>query len=73
MPRLPIVSGSAAVSALARLGFEQVSQKGSHVKVRNTDGRIAIVPMHRELAEGTLRSILRQAGVSADAFIEALG
>ena len=31
-----------------------------------------IVPMHRELARGTLRSILRQAGLAAEAFIELL-
>ena len=63
---LPSVSGRAVVKALARAGFVQVSQKGSHAKVRHPDGRIAIVPMHREVAQGTLRSILRQAGLTAD-------
>jgi predicted RNA binding protein YcfA (HicA-like mRNA interferase family) len=43
-----------------------VSQRGSHVKLRRDDGRVVIVPMHAELARGTLRSILRQAGLSLD-------
>lgn len=57
------------VKLLGRVGFEQVSQRGSHVKLRNLDGRTVIVPMHRELAQGTLRSILRQADLSADDFL----
>lgn len=67
-PRLPVVSGSEAVSALGKVGFAHVRQRGSHVKLRNAEGRTAIVPLHRELAPGTLRSILRQAGLSADEF-----
>jgi len=39
------------------------------VKLRNEAGRTAIVPLHRELAPGTLRSILRQAGLSIDDFV----
>ncbi len=67
-PQLPVVSGSEAVSALGKVGFSQVSQRGSHVKLRNPAGRTAIVPLHRELAPGTLRSILRQAGLSVEEF-----
>jgi predicted RNA binding protein YcfA (HicA-like mRNA interferase family) len=66
--RLPVVSGAATVEALAKAGFAQVSQRGSHVKLRGEGGRTVIVPMHRELASGTLRSVLRQAGLSADEF-----
>ncbi|MEI6506729.1 MAG: type II toxin-antitoxin system HicA family toxin [Planctomycetota bacterium] len=54
--------------ALRGAGFEQVSQRGSHVKLRNEEGRTVIVPMHRELAPGTLRSILRQSALSTDEF-----
>lgn len=67
-PRLPVVSGSEAVQALGKVGFLRVSQRGSHVKLRNDAGRTAIIPLHRELAPGTLRSILRQAGLSVDEF-----
>ena len=63
---LPHISGAEAVRALERAGFVFRSQKGSHRKLRHPDGRTAIVPMHRELAPGTLRSILKQAGLNVD-------
>jgi predicted RNA binding protein YcfA (HicA-like mRNA interferase family) len=71
-PRLPVVSGAHVVAALSKAGFEQIGQRGSHVKLRHVDGRIVIVPMHRELATGTLRSIIRQAGLSVDEFLALL-
>ncbi|ADG07590.1 type II toxin-antitoxin system HicA family toxin [Kyrpidia tusciae] len=71
-PRVPVVSGTETIMALGRAGFVKVSQKGSHVKVRRKDGRQAIVPLHDELAPGTLRSILRQAGISVDEFLRVL-
>ncbi len=56
---------------LEALGFRLQSQKGSHVKFIREDPeglRVVIVPAHKEIAVGTLRSILRQAGVSPEAF-----
>ena len=56
---------------LEAAGFVEMSSRGSHVKfVRySQEGtRVAIVPRHREVAVGTLRSILRQAGLSAEEF-----
>lgn len=56
---------------LEAAGFVEVSQKGSHVKfAKHTDEgtRTAIVPCHREVAVGTLRSVLRQAGLSPEEF-----
>ncbi len=53
-------------------GFSQVSQRGSHVKLRDSAGKTVIVPLHRELARGTLRSILRQADLTVEAFLELL-
>lgn len=71
-PALPIVSGAHVVTALRKGGFEQVSQRGSHVKLRAEDGRVVIVPMHRELAVGTLRSVIRQSGFSVEEFLALL-
>ena len=65
--RLPVVSGAATVGALRKAGFDQVSQRGSHVKLRSGE-RTVIVPLHRELAPGTLRSVLRQAGLAVEDF-----
>jgi predicted RNA binding protein YcfA (HicA-like mRNA interferase family) len=61
-PALPQVSGREVVRALEAAGFEHTSTRGSHAKLRHPDGRVAIVPPHRELARGTLGSILRQPG-----------
>ena len=75
MPELRRVSGREAFRALERLGFEQVRQRGSHVilKRQTPEGEIGcVVPLHRELAIGTLRGILRQAKVAVEAFVEAL-
>lgn len=71
-PPLPVISGAAALGALERLGFDRVSQRGSHVKLRHKNGRVVIVPLHRELAVGTLRSIIRQSGLGVDDFLEHL-
>ena len=71
-PALPVVSGTQVVAALRKGGFEQVSQRGSHVKLRAEVGRVVIVPIHRELAIGTLRSIIRQSGLSVEEFLALL-
>ncbi|MDE0690107.1 MAG: type II toxin-antitoxin system HicA family toxin [Candidatus Poribacteria bacterium] len=58
---------------LEKAGFTIASQRGSHVKfVRyNSDGtQTAIVPYHREISVGLLRSILRQAGLTSNEFDE---
>ncbi len=56
---------------LEAAGFAEVSQSGSHIKFAKTSAegtRTATVPKHREVAAGTLRSILRQAGLSETDF-----
>ena len=76
MPRLPRVSGARVISALERLGFERVRSRGSHVVMaRSKPGQarvVCVVPVHDEVAVGTLRGILRQAGVSSTEFTKAL-
>lgn len=75
MPELRRVSGQEVIRALEKLGFEQVRQRGSHVilKKRMPTGDVGcVVPLHRELAIGTLRGILRQAGVTPDEFLNNL-
>ncbi len=67
MPELPRVSGSHAICALERLGFIRVRQRGSHVvlKKQTPQGDVGCaVPLHRDLAIGTLRGIPRQAAVA---------
>jgi predicted RNA binding protein YcfA (HicA-like mRNA interferase family) len=72
LPPLPVVSGEEAIAALERFGYRRGRQKGSHVRLK-ADGRQPVtVPLHRELKAGTLRSIIRTAGVSVEEFTAAL-
>ena len=65
--RLPVVSGARLVGALRRVGWEQVRQRGSHVRLKHPDRPTAlVVPLHRELKRGTLAAILRDAGLDRD-------
>jgi predicted RNA binding protein YcfA (HicA-like mRNA interferase family) len=75
MPELRRVSGRDAIRALEKLGFEQVRQRGSHVilKKQTPAGDVGcVVPLHGELAIGTLRGILKQAGVPPEEFMDKL-
>ena len=67
------VSGKDMVKFLSERGFEIVGRKGSHIRLKKeTTPRnlIAIVPDHKELALGTLRSILRQASIDFSELLE---
>ena len=67
---IPILSSKEVVKRLQKLGFVKVSQKGSHAKYRNlNNNRICIVPMHYEIAKGTLISILEQADIELSEFL----
>jgi len=70
-PKLPRISGSEAVRAFERLGFQVVRKHGCHVVLRK-GSRGCVIPLHRELALGTLHSALRQAAVTVDELIENL-
>jgi predicted RNA binding protein YcfA (HicA-like mRNA interferase family) len=67
MPELPLVSGPEARKALERLGFAFLRQHGSHAIMRR-GSQGCVVPMHREIKRGTLRGVLRQAGVTPEEF-----
>jgi predicted RNA binding protein YcfA (HicA-like mRNA interferase family) len=73
MPELPHLSGREIIRALERLGFVQVRQRGSHVVMKKStpEGSVGcVVPLHGEVAIGTLRSVLKQAKVSPDEFVK---
>ncbi len=75
MPKIPLISGKKAVQVFERLGFLSVRQRGSHVIMKKQTPHETFgcaIPLHRELAVGTLRGILRQAKVSPEEFVNAL-
>jgi len=65
-PRLRRLTSRDLLAALGRLGFEVVSVRGSHAKLRRLapggSRQVLTIPLHRDLAPGTLRAIFRQAG-----------
>lgn len=71
MPKL--YSSNEIINVLKKFGFNFVSQKGSHGKFKNSSNRTVIIPTRKkEIPFGTLRSILKQAGVTLQQFIEKL-
>lgn len=71
--KYPILPSIKIISILNMLNFVKISQKGSHVKLKNYyTNRICIVPMHKEVARGTLKSILEQADIELDLFLKYL-
>ena len=72
MSRLPVCSGAGAVKAFGRIGYAVDHQTGSHIILRHASGRRLTVPNHRELAKGTLRALIREAGLTREQFAELL-
>ncbi|HEX9991014.1 MAG TPA: type II toxin-antitoxin system HicA family toxin [Chloroflexia bacterium] len=71
MSVLPSLSGRECVAALQKAGFLIARQRGSHIVLRrdNPPAQV-VVPDHKELDRGTLRAIIRQAGLGVDEFLE---
>ncbi|MGH9364545.1 MAG: type II toxin-antitoxin system HicA family toxin [Thermoanaerobaculia bacterium] len=67
---MPVVSGRTALKAFARLGYVLDRQTGSHLILRQSQSpyRRLTVPDHRELAKGTLRTLIREAGFTVEEF-----
>lgn len=70
MPKLSPISAKKLIKILEKQGFEVVYQKGSHVRLRHSDGRRTTVPMHsgENVGVGLLRKILRDVNISRDEF-----
>lgn len=72
MSRLPVCSGQDAVRAFQKLGYQVDHQTGSHIILRHPQMRRLTVPNHRELAKGTLRALIREAGITKQEFTSLL-
>lgn len=72
MPPIPVLKPREVIAILARLGFEEVRQRGSHKRFRHADGRATTVPVHlgRDLSPVLLRCIARDIGMSVHDFTE---
>ena len=75
MPKLPVLSGKEVIKALSKIGFEHVRTKGSHaiLNKQTEKGKVTIpVPLHKELAKGTLKSIMNQVELGLEELLELL-
>jgi predicted RNA binding protein YcfA (HicA-like mRNA interferase family) len=73
MPKLPVLSGREITKIFERLGWEIARQRGSHI-ILVKEGHIATlsVPDHREVARGTLRTLIARADIEVEAFMSAM-
>jgi len=74
-PKMPVVSGKELIRALEKFGYAAVRQKGSHVRLRNetdTTRQPVTLPLHDEIAFGTLRRILRDASITVEQLVSSL-
>ena len=71
MPKLPIISGKKATKVFLQEGYVIDHQTGSHV-ILYKHNKILTIPNHKELARGTLRAIIKQAGLTREEFMKKL-
>lgn len=75
MSRLPVLSAEELIKVLEKQGFYSVRQRGSHIILQKRTALTtitAVVPNHKELAPGTLRTILKRTGISLEELIQLL-
>ena len=72
--KLKPVEAERVIKALAKIGFQSVRQKGSHLIMKHPDGRSTVVPVHpgEELGRGILMEIMNDVGISRKEFLELL-
>ena len=71
MADVPILKPREVVAILAKLGFAEVRQRGSHKQFRHADGRVTTVPFHlgRDISPSLLRQIARDIGMDIREFV----
>ena len=73
MGRLANISGKEAVKAFSKAGWQTLGQVGSHLVMIKSGVRVNLsIPQHNELSVGTLRALIRHAGLTVDEFMELL-
>ncbi len=70
MAQIPILSGRDVVTVFAKVGWQIVRQRGSHmIMVKSGHMATLSVPEHREVSRGTLRSLIRCSGLTVEEFV----
>ncbi|MFH0775441.1 MAG: type II toxin-antitoxin system HicA family toxin [bacterium] len=66
MSKIPVISGSKLIRALMKAGYYIRDQEGSHIHLRHPGRKPLTVPNHKEIARGTLRAIIKEAGITLE-------
>jgi len=68
--KIPLLSGRQVLATLERLGFTEISRKGSHIKMEHPDGRRIVFPFHDEIDRYTLKGSLQDADIAISDFLK---
>jgi predicted RNA binding protein YcfA (HicA-like mRNA interferase family) len=73
-PKIPVISGRDCVKALEKIGYKVVRQRGSHLRLKDTNGKLlpVTVPDHKELRPGLVKKILNDANLTVEELIKLL-
>jgi predicted RNA binding protein YcfA (HicA-like mRNA interferase family) len=74
VPKIPIVSAIKVIKVLSKIGYETDHQTGSHIILRHKEAphKRLTVPNHKEIARGTLKAIIEEAGLTVKEFADLL-
>ena len=74
MPKIPVVSAIKVIKVLSKIGYEADHQTGSHIILRHREMpyKRLTVPNHKEIARGTLKAIIEEAGMTVKEFTDLL-
>ena len=72
MPKLPLLSGKETIKVLEKIGYHQVRQRGSHIRLECPGRKSVTVPSHKMIGRGLLRKIIRDAELSKEEFLKYL-
>lgn len=74
MVKLPVISGKDAIKAFSKAGWSVDRQTGRHVIMMKPDSSVTLsIPLHSEVKRGTLRSLIKDAGLTVEEFVKLLG
>ena len=72
MAKFPILSGREIIKILEKIGYREVRQSGSHVRLTCPNRKSITVPNYKLVSKGLLRKILRDAEISKEEFLKLL-
>jgi predicted RNA binding protein YcfA (HicA-like mRNA interferase family) len=74
MAKLPDLTSKEIIAVLTKIGFQNMRQKGSHVRMKHEDGRVVTIPVHsgKTIGKGLLLKILRDADLTKEQLIDLL-